>query len=150
MATCQPPSPTASCPCRPSLSPCLNIGCTCPVSALLENTACKHGPRFVDKELIRKGAGGSGWVSQRAAHSNLIIPQPHFGSRFFFGDGRVSEPIDPPPPRDALEGQGASEAASEAVRQAVGGGCQSGWGRLLSITNAIEACTWRYRDSGWA
>ena len=44
----------------------------------------------------------------------------------------------------------ASEAAPEAVRQAVGGGCQSGWGRLLSATNATEAGTWRQRDSGWA
>ena len=38
---------------------------------------------------------------------------------------------------------GTSEAAPAAVRQAVGGGCQSGWGRLLSVTNAIEAGTWR-------
>ena len=29
--------------------------------------------------------------------------------------------------------------APEAVRQAVGGGCQIGWGRLLSVTTAIEA-----------
>ena len=43
----------------------------------------------------------------------------------------------------------ASEAAPEAVRQAVGGGCRSGWGRLLSVTNAIEAGTWR-RWIGWA
>ena len=35
--------------------------------------------------------------------------------------------------------EGASEAAPEAVRQAVGGGGQSGWGRLLAVTNAIEA-----------
>ena len=56
----------------------------------------------------------------------------------------------PPPPRDALEGEGAPEAAPEAVRQAVGGSCQSGWGRLLSVTNAIEAGTWRQGDSGWA
>ena len=28
--------------------------------------------------------------------------------------------------------------ASEAVRHAVGGGCQSGWGRLLSVTNGTE------------
>ena len=31
-----------------------------------------------------------------------------------------------------------SEGAPGAVRQAVGGGCQNGWGRLLSVTNAIE------------
>ena len=35
------------------------------------------------------------------------------------------------------------EGASEAVRQAAGGGCRSGWGRLLSVTNAIEPGTWR-------
>ena len=40
--------------------------------------------------------------------------------------------------------------ALEAVGQAVGGVCQSGWGRLLSVTNAIEAGTWRQGDSGWA
>ena len=42
------------------------------------------------------------------------------------------------------------EGTSEAVRQAVGGGCESGWGRLLSVTNAIEAGTWHQEDSGWA
>ena len=46
--------------------------------------------------------------------------------------------------------EGASEAAPEVVGQAVGGGCQSGWGRLLSVLNAIEADTWRQGDSGWA
>ena len=46
--------------------------------------------------------------------------------------------------------EGTSEAAPAAVRQAVAGGCQSGWGRLLSVTNAIEAGTWRQGDSGWA
>ena len=38
---------------------------------------------------------------------------------------------------------GTSEPAPEAVRQAVGGGCRSGWGRLLSVSNAVEAGTWR-------
>ena len=37
-----------------------------------------------------------------------------------------------------------------AVGQAVGGSCQSGWGRLLSVTNAIEAGTCRQVDSSWA
>ena len=46
--------------------------------------------------------------------------------------------------------EGASEAAPEAVGQAVGGGCQHGWGRLLSVTNAIEAGTCRQVGSGWA
>ena len=52
--------------------------------------------------------------------------------------------------RDGLGREGASETAPEAVRQAVGGGCRSGWGRLLSVTNAVEAGTWRRGDSGWA
>ena len=30
------------------------------------------------------------------------------------------------------------------------GGCQSGWGRLLSVTNATEAGTWCEWDRGWA
>ena len=46
--------------------------------------------------------------------------------------------------------EGALEAVPEPVRQAVGGGCQSGWGRLLTVTNAIEAGTCRQGDSGWA
>ena len=46
--------------------------------------------------------------------------------------------------------EGPSEAAPEAVRQAVGGGCQSGWGRLLSVTNAVEVGACRQGDSGWA
>ena len=51
-------------------------------------------------------------------------------------------------PPGCIGREGTSEAAPEAVRQAVGGGCQSGWGRLLSVTNAIEADTCRQRDSG--
>ena len=49
-----------------------------------------------------------------------------------------------------IKRNGASEAAPEAGRQAVGGGCQSGWGRLLSVANAVEAGTWRQGDNGWA
>ena len=52
--------------------------------------------------------------------------------------------------RDALDRKGPQRAAPEAVREAVGGGCRSGWGRLLSVTNASEAGTWRQGDSGWA
>ena len=45
---------------------------------------------------------------------------------------------------------GTSEAAPEAVGQAVGGGCQSGWRRLLLVTNAGRlwtACGQRRVDS---
>ena len=55
---------------------------------------------------------------------------------------------DTPSPRDALEEKGTSEAAPEAVRQAVAGGCQSGCRRLLSVTNATEAGTGQQGDSG--
>ena len=43
------------------------------------------------------------------------------------------------------QGQGCvgREGTSEAAPAAVGGGCQSGWGRLLSVTNAVEPGTWR-------
>ena len=42
---------------------------------------------------------------------------------------------------------GTSKAVPEAVAQAVGEGCQSGSGQLLSVTNAIEAGTCRQGDS---
>ena len=66
--------------------------------------------------------------------------------------------VPPPPPGDAavthgqgcIRREGISEGAPEAVRRAVGGGCQSGLGRLLSVTNAIKPGTWRQGDSGWA
>ena len=58
--------------------------------------------------------------------------------------------IPPPPPRDALEGKGPQRRPQrrlgrplEEVTKAVGG-------RLLSVTNAIEAGTWRQGHSGWA
>ena len=53
------------------------------------------------------------------------------------------------PPRCSRR-DGTSEAAPEAGRQAVGGGCRSGWGRLLSVTNANETGTWGGGDSSWA
>ena len=46
--------------------------------------------------------------------------------------------------------EGTSEAVPEAIRQVVGGGCQSGWGWILSVTNAILAGTCLQGDSGWA
>ena len=52
----------------------------------------------------------------------------------------------PPPPQGSTYTCGGlgcirRGGTSQAVRQAVGGGCRSGWGWLLSVTNA---------DSGWA
>ena len=46
--------------------------------------------------------------------------------------------------------EAASDGAPKAVRQAVGGGCQSGWGRLLSVTNAVPADTCRQDNCSWA
>ena len=54
------------------------------------------------------------------------------------------------PPQGCIRREGTSGVAPEAVRQAVGGGCQSGWMQLLSVTNAIETGTWRPGDRGWA
>ena len=51
------------------------------------------------------------------------------------------------PAPGCIRREGASEAAPEAVRQVAGGGCQTGWGRLLSVANATEAGTCRQRDS---
>ena len=46
--------------------------------------------------------------------------------------------------------EGASEVALQAIRKGVGGGCQSGWVRLLSVTNAMKVGTCRQGDGGWA
>ena len=62
--------------------------------------------------------------------------------------GSIQPHSGPLQPRDAVEGK--APEAPEAVRQAVGGGCQGGWGQLLSATNAIKAGAWRQGDSGWA
>ena len=63
------------------------------------------------------------------------------------GDGRGPTPVPPGPPGPTPQGcirrEGTSEAAPVAGRQAVGGGCRSGWGRLLLVTNAIKAGIWR-------
>ena len=45
----------------------------------------------------------------------------------------------PPSPQGCKRREGASEAAPAAVKEAVGGGCQSGSGRLLSGTSAVNA-----------
>ena len=52
------------------------------------------------------------------------------------------------PSPGCIRREGTSEAAPAAVRQAVEGGCQSGWGRLLSVTNTTEAGTWRQGVAG--
>ena len=44
----------------------------------------------------------------------------------------------PPPPPRCIRREGTSEAVPEAVRQAVGGSCQTGRGQLLSVTNATQ------------
>ena len=36
------------------------------------------------------------------------------------------------------------------VRRGVGDGCQSGWGRLLSVTNRVGAGSCGRGESGWA
>ena len=63
-----------------------------------------------------RGAWGGGLEVDRARRGGVHVPGPGCNRR---------------------------EGASEAVGWAVGGGCQSGWGRLLSVTNASEPGTWR-------
>ena len=89
-------------------------------------------------------------------HRELRVPldaRPHLCGDALDPAGPLPLPKAPAlfvPPKGATWGCITREGAPAAVRQAVGGGCQSGWGRLLSVTNAIEAGTWREGDSGWA
>ena len=79
------------------------------------------------------GAAGPGWGRVKR------VAVPEVSAPGGFGGGA-----------DLGPGVQQNGRGSEAVGQAVGGGCQSGWGRLLSVTNAIEAGTWRQGGSGWA
>ena len=66
---------------------------------------------------------------------------------FWTGADQTTHKCPPRLQHGRIRREGASEAATEAVRRAVGGGCRSGWRRLLSVTNAIEAGTWREEGS---
>eukprot|EP00670_Eutreptiella_braarudii_P006072 CAMPEP_0174285768 /NCGR_PEP_ID=MMETSP0809-20121228/9707_1 /TAXON_ID=73025 ORGANISM="Eutreptiella gymnastica-like, Strain CCMP1594" /NCGR_SAMPLE_ID=MMETSP0809 /ASSEMBLY_ACC=CAM_ASM_000658 /LENGTH=226 /DNA_ID=CAMNT_0015381625 /DNA_START=34 /DNA_END=712 /DNA_ORIENTATION=+ len=81
-----------------------------------------NGPRVPKKERTedRKAQGVGGIAGLPPIHR--------------MGEGQAVQEVgkDGGQPKGALEGKGTSEAATEAVGQAVGGGCQSGWGRLLS------------------
>ena len=66
-------------------------------------------------------------------------------------------PVDPgrhtpsqPHSQRCIRREGTSVVAPEAVTQAVGGGCHSGCGRLLSGINATHAGACRQGDNGWA
>ena len=48
----------------------------------------------------------------------------------------LSTHSNPSAPKGCIRREGTSEEGPEAIRQAVGGGCRSGWGPLLSVTNA--------------
>ena len=58
--------------------------------------------------------------------------------------------VPPPAPTGASEGEGPQRRPPGAVIQAVGGGCQSGWGGYCRLQVPLEAGTWRQGDSGWA
>ena len=82
---------------------------------------------------------GSTATSQAAARAPALGAQPHAAGLVDEGGGGTG-----------MHRKGTDLTGGEAVRQAVGGGCQSGSRRLLSVTNPIEAGTCRQGDSGWA
>ena len=56
----------------------------------------------------------------------------------------------PSPPNGCIEWEGTSEAAPEAVRQAVGGGCQSGYCRLRMPLKPALRVRGQWLGIGWA
>ena len=91
---------------------------------------------------------------ERSCRTAPVRPEPPGDGRGQRPRGRGGGAGGPAGPTGVHQGcisrEGTSEVAPEAVRQAAGGGCQSGWGRLLSVTKAIEAGTCRQGNSGWA
>ena len=69
------------------------------------------------------------WVSEAKRRRGLRV-RPHGPQSALVVGGQQGPSPQPPPPRDAVGREGTPEAAPEAVRQAVGGGCQSGWGAV--------------------
>ena len=120
--------------------PCLSTGVGAdPLFCLVfwdRGCACARGGRYITVRHLLTSA----WVS------NVIFSRCIVFFCLLFGSTVVHWVT--APPQGCIRREGTPEA--EAVRQAVGGGCQSGWRRLLSVTNATEAGTWRQGDSGWA
>ena len=110
-------------------------------------------PLLYSPALLQWGGGTVTWGKRQRKY---WAPEKRFSSGLT-GTAAVLVPplcgaMPPPPPPGCIGREGTSEAAPEAVRLAVGGGCQSGGGRLLSVANAVEAGTWRQGASGraWA
>ena len=122
------------------------------------------GPGFGAAEFCHSyfviGGGGGGWgmdpvdrptdaqppTDDRHVRTDVWIP---WASAVRGACTEGARPASPP----GMHWKGrewALQAAPEAVRQAVGGDSQSGWGRLLPVTHAVEPGTWGQGDSGWA
>ena len=109
-------------------------------------------------EEVAEAVGGSYCRLQMPLRLALgvrgIVPGRWLGALEGGGGGALPLPMHPCPPMSHHRTypcvSATSEAAPGAVRQAVGGGCRSGWGRLLSVTNAVEVGAWRQGNSGWA
>ena len=87
-------------------------------------------------------------VDQQAVHV-LVQEDLHRGARRTWGAGLLDSITYQPHEQGCMRREGTAEVALEAVGSGVGG-CQSGWGQLLSVTNAIEAGTCGQGGSGWA
>ena len=111
------------------------------------------------RRLVVEGGGGAsgiqGFVQQKWPNiifplQNLICPLRTFLTDPGVGDLRRGVGCGGGGGEGCIGRQGTSEAAPEALRQAVGGGCRGGWGQLLSVTNAIEPGVCRQGDGSWA
>ena len=119
-ALCQPPNPPPSPPPPPQEDPCPGFGATVwggsqwdqfqrppPPPPPGRGHAYRHGRRDAQGSNIRTGM----------ALGAPPIRRP-FANRIRLG------------PQGCIRREGTSEAAPEALSQAVGGGCQSGWGAV--------------------
>ena len=90
--------------------------------------------------IVRRPLGGGG----DARRGPLLWVGPDF---LLWTEG-VRWSLNTPP--DALEGKGPQRRYQRRVGRRLEEVAKAVGGRLLSVTNAVEAGTWRQGDSGWA
>ena len=134
-------SPGAAGRCRTSAARPCRTSAACPASSSSRRTRATPRPSA-------RSCPGSTWPTHRRAPRAPSPPNRYARPKAGQGEG----PGGPPGTAQAagVHQKGRDLRGTPRGGWAVGGGCQSGCGRLLSVANAIEGGLCRQGYSGWA